>query len=954
MTSVLQTLLYPVAKFLERQNFFRRIMIIGVVFAVPMLLIGYGLDSQLRADLAFFQREMLGDECFGVMLELIQYFQKHRAQSTAYLLGNQSYRDAMLQTQAKIAELIKSMDELADRYNRELDFKQRWEEVKSFWQDLQARGESMSPEENFWRHCDLLEKAFFVVQDIADQSELSRGSSLGVHVLVRAAISSPMVLEYVTIIRTAATFAMADQKLDPVERARIAMAEKFVSAAVRQTEMDFEHVKEFAPEVYKVVEDKIRTTNERLNAIMTLVRERILGSARSSVTPQELTAAAIAVVEAAQELASALSEEGVGKIVTANQQRLRRTRTMVLSGVVLALLIAFGMFFAFLTTMTQRIQQVIQHSEHLSDQVFPELVSTLQRMAEGDLSQRVDIALPTVELNGTGDTEEGRLLRSSAQLVNSAQRIIDAYAAASSKLAQVIGEVTAAATRLTDISEQMSTATQQVSDAITQIANAIQQSTQDISNQSAVINHTQSAFDQLNQAVDSIANNAQEQARLVSNLAQATDRIQQVMQEFTQVVSEGIQEAGSAHQVAVASAQRLRQMLAGVDIIRNSVEGARQRVEGMNRLMADIGKIVSTIADIAQQTNLLALNAAIEAARAGEQGRGFSVVADEVRKLAERSAQATKEIADLIATVQQSAEESVKAMEETYRQVVESAAAVSESETALMSITEAVQKVRAQSGQLERVQREMAGALEQVFGAVQRLSEIAEQNAAGTEELSATVADMSQQMRRVVETSEQVLAAMEEVSAASEEVNAQAQQLSEIAANVAADGQKLAVLVSQFRVDGSGSRRLPKLQWDKSVEVGEAKIDAQHQELYRMINRLGEVIMQRDEMELDSVLVALERYVNEHFSYEESCFERWGCPMAARNKEAHERFKSTFASLKERLRDEGQRWQAALELHRTLANWLPNHILGVDRKCGQQRHGVAAAAARAPRTGNGL
>ena len=73
--------------------------------------------------------------------------------------------------------------------------------------------------------------------------------------------------------------------------------------------------------------------------------------------------------------------------------------------------------------------------------------------------------------------------------------------------------------------------------------------------------------------------------------------------------------------------------------------------------------------DIADQTNMLALNAAIEAARAGDHGRGFAVVADEVRKLAERTTSATKQIAEMIQTIQVDTDEAVKAMHQGNEEV---------------------------------------------------------------------------------------------------------------------------------------------------------------------------------------------------------------------------------------------------------------------------------------------
>jgi methyl-accepting chemotaxis protein len=119
-----------------------------------------------------------------------------------------------------------------------------------------------------------------------------------------------------------------------------------------------------------------------------------------------------------------------------------------------------------------------------------------------------------------------------------------------------------------------------------------------------------------------------------------------------------------AMQLAVDNAQQqfklVQQRTQG---IRHSIDQSSQTIKRLSSSTEEIGKIVMVINAIADQTNLLALNAAIEAARAGEAGRGFSVVADEVRKLAERTTTATREIRQMIGTVQNQAREAVHIME---------------------------------------------------------------------------------------------------------------------------------------------------------------------------------------------------------------------------------------------------------------------------------------------------
>jgi methyl-accepting chemotaxis protein len=277
---------------------------------------------------------------------------------------------------------------------------------------------------------------------------------------------------------------------------------------------------------------------------------------------------------------------------------------------------------------------------------------------------------------------------------------VEVLAASAEESSSSVLEITATNEQVAGNIVELASSVRETVASIEEMAYSIKEVAKNVDALSLTAEETSSSMNEMDVSIDQVQSNANETARLSEEVAQDAEPILKTIGEIYRI-KESSQEA-----VAVIS-------------------NLGSRIDA-------IGQILNVIDDVAEQTNLLALNAAIIAAQAGEHGKGFAVVADEIKDLAERAGASTKEIADLIKTIQAESKNAILAVERGAQNVDRGVEVSNEAERALKKILESSQKSTNMVRAIARATVEQAKGSKQVTDAIGRIAATVQQIAAAT------------------------------------------------------------------------------------------------------------------------------------------------------------------------------------------------------------------------------
>jgi methyl-accepting chemotaxis protein len=471
------------------------------------------------------------------------------------------------------------------------------------------------------------------------------------------------------------------------------------------------------------------------------------------------------------------------------------------------------------------------------------MAETAAQMAAGDLSRQVmvsgnnEIAQLGQAINGLSSNLRemlGRVnqmsggLADAMQLMNQAVQKMSRGARvqheAGEQTAMTVNEMLASIKGVAENAAEMSSAAADASASAAEMVASIEEVAENAGGLSAAAEDTASSIvetlasiRQVSENTDALSSAAEQTSASITEMGATVKAVEQKAQESARLAEKVARNASEQGMAAAREAKK------GMDNIRTTVETTAETINRLGKRSQEIGQILKVIDEVTDQTSLLALNAAILAAQAGEHGKGFAVVAEEIRELADRTAASTKEIANVIAAVQQETTASVHAMAKGLQAVEDGSDLVKVTSDVFSHVADLSKQSADMARAIELTTAEQAKGVSQINDAAANIAEQIEHIAQAMQEQRKGSERISQATEKMRDITRQMKVATQEQTLGSKQIAKAVDSVTDQAAQVARSTSEQGQGAQQISDAITRIQKITEENVDVSVEMDMAE-----------------------------------------------------------------------------------------------------------------------------------
>jgi methyl-accepting chemotaxis protein len=432
----------PATALMNRLSCTRKMLLISVVFTAPLIITMYLLISEQMIAIDFAKKEQAGIAYTTEVRKLIQHFPEHRGMTHAYLAGKSSYQEKILAKRQKIREDIDIINQLEQRWGKQLKTSQQWLKIKSTWNQLEAEAFSRPANEIFSRHTQLIALVLDLVRNVADNSNLTLDSQLDSNYIQKSITDSlPQVEENLGQLRGLSSGIAAKGTITTEESiklaSKIAMIQQNINSVKRTMRIIMRENLILSSKINHDVNQAIDISERYLR----FVEKVILFTPKITTPADTLFAQGTEAIEANFALFDILSSELSGLVqqrISAFYSRMMTLITITLTITAIAIYLFAGFYQSFITAIHK-------------------LKTASDSMASGNLTEQIHLA------NKDEFNEVALSFNTMATQFNGVIR----------QLENSIEQVAAAAEQMSITSKETSTGVQQQHEEIEQVAAAM-------------------------------------------------------------------------------------------------------------------------------------------------------------------------------------------------------------------------------------------------------------------------------------------------------------------------------------------------------------------------------------------------------------------------------------------------------------------------------------------------